>query len=288
MSSSTAQRWDELKPLLRLDGKGCKEFLHGQTSADVKTSEVNNLLPSCWLTTTGRIKALLEIRLDDQGADVVVLAGDSDALAQGFEQVIFPTDHVRLQPLRSIRRLQVMEAIKAEHQPKVAWLHPDAELPSTWASREPASLDQVERWRIEQGLPLGTGELNGETNPFELGLAAWMSLSKGCYLGQEAIAKLARSAETTKQLRCWQSDQPIPAGKNLIIPGSSANESKRAGRITSAIAFTDPKGEISIGSIGLALVRHQALHADELVVAEDSSKVRLSIPPGWISPTASN
>ena len=42
-----------------------------------------------------------------------------------------------------------------------------------------------------QGISPGSAELTGDTNPFELGLADRVSLDKGCYLGQETMAKLA-------------------------------------------------------------------------------------------------
>jgi len=283
MSSSTAQRWDELKPLLRLDGKGCKEFLHGQTSADVLAATNGRLLQSCWLTATGRLRALLEIRLDTNGADVLVLAGDSTAVAQGFEQVIFPADQVRLQPIHTIRRLQTLDQLKPGQAPQVSLLLPDEPLPTHWAAMEQANTEQVERWRLKQGLPLEPGEINGDTNPFELGLAAWVSLSKGCYLGQETLAKLANSGGIKQQLRYWQADSPLALGQKLITRRPKEGASNRAGVITSAMQ--EPK---SAGSFGLALVRRQALHENELVVAEDSHKVSLSIPRGWISPQASN
>ncbi|MDP6852308.1 MAG: tRNA-modifying protein YgfZ, partial [Prochlorococcaceae cyanobacterium ETNP1_MAG_8] len=139
------------------------------------------------------------------------------------------------------------------------------------------------RWRLKQGFPLEPGEINGDTNPFELGLAAWVSLSKGCYLGQETLAKLANSGGIKQQLRCWQTDSPLAVGQKLITRQPKEGASNRAGVITSAMQ--DPE---STGSLGLALVRHQSLAEPELFEEEDSTKVCLSIPNGFEPPSRSD
>ena len=283
MSSSSKQRWDALKPLLRLEGSGSRDFLHGQTSADLLAAETGSLLRCCWLTATGRVRALLEIRLDERGADVLVLAGDHNAVATGFEQVIFPADQVRLKPSKPIRRLQILAQLKQEQTPEVTWLLPDEPLPKQWAAMQQASADQIESWRLKQGLPLEPGEINGDTNPFELGLTAWVSLSKGCYLGQETLAKLANSGGIKQQLRYWQANRPIAVGQKLINLEPEAGVNNRAGVITSMMQDQDSRG-----SYGLALVRRKALTEAELCLAEDSTRVRLSIPTGFVTPPMSD
>ncbi|MFL0730891.1 MAG: glycine cleavage T-protein [Prochlorococcus sp.] len=283
MSNSNNQRWDALLPLLRLEGSGSQKFLHGQTSADLMAAEKDSLLRSCWLSATGRLRALLEIRLDKDGADVLVLTGNGNSVAKGFEQVIFPADQVRLQPINTIRRLQTLAQLKPGQAPQVSLLLADEPLPKHWAAMEQANTEQVERWRLKQGLPLEPGEINGDTNPFELGLAAWVSLSKGCYLGQETLAKLANSGGIKQQLRYWQTDSPLAVGQKLITRQPKEGASNRAGVITSAMQ--DPE---STGSLGLALVRHQSLAEPELFEEEDSTKVCLSIPSGFEPPSRSD
>ena len=55
--------WDAMFPTLRLEGAGARGFLRGQTSADLQTAPTDALIQSCWLTATGRVQALLEVRL---------------------------------------------------------------------------------------------------------------------------------------------------------------------------------------------------------------------------------
>ena len=259
--------WDATFPWLRLNGGGARQFLQGQTSADLNPLEQGDLLQTCWLSATGRLRALLELRLYADGADVIVLAGDAGAVQDGFDQVIFPADRVRLQPLAQRRRLQWLEPNTA-----AVWCDPDAALPEPWASGERATATALEQWRLRSGFPPGPGELNGETNPLELGLAARVSSEKGCYLGQETMAKLIGKAGVKQQLRCWSCNSPVSTAMTLTLNGG------RAGVITSALNHD--------GSwIGLALVRRQYLAHDTLE-GPDGEQLRISRPEAFQDPDA--
>ena len=47
--------WDAQVPWLRLNGSGARQFLQGQTSADLNALQSGDLLQTCWLTATGRL-----------------------------------------------------------------------------------------------------------------------------------------------------------------------------------------------------------------------------------------
>ncbi|AII47806.1 glycine cleavage T-protein [Synechococcus sp. KORDI-52] len=259
--------WDAQVARLRLNGSGARQFLQGQTSADLNALASGDLLQTCWLTATGRLRAVLELRLDAEGADVIVLAGEASAVRAGFDQVIFPADRVRLQPLAPLRRLQWLEPHAA-----ALWCDPDAALPEPWASGQPASAAAFEQWRLQSGFPPGPGELNGETNPLELGLVAQISTEKGCYLGQETMAKLTGQAGVKQQLRCWSCPNPLAPAAKLTLNG------ERAGVITSAL---DHDGTW----MGLALVRRQCL-ASSTLEGPNGEQLRISRPEAFQDPEA--
>ena len=50
--------------------------------------------------------------------------------------------------------------------------------------------DTRQTLRIEVGQPESGSELNDTYNPLEAGLVSWISFTKGCYIGQEVIARL--------------------------------------------------------------------------------------------------
>ena len=269
--------WEARFPLIRLEGKGCSSFLHGQTSARVDGCAHGDLIQACWLNATGRVKALLEMRLDSAGADVLVLNGEIDQVASGFDRVIFPADQVRLGEQRRQRRMQHLVAGKEPDLNQVVWLDETSEPPPTWADLSPCNATELEHWRHKQGWPLGQQELTGETNPFELGLSRWVELNKGCYLGQETVAKLASRGGVKQQLRCWQSTSTTAHGLNngdqLLLNDS------RAGVITSL--STDSASGLSFG---LALVRRQALDAETLQAGDRGVEVSIARPSAFCDP----
>ena len=133
--------------------------------------------------------------------------------------------------------------------------------------------EQAELQRIRQGFPAAPSEANDDTNPFELGLAPWVSLNKGCYVGQETLAKLATYDGVKQQLRHW-----CCAGGSQPTPGSALTTGggERAGVIRSCMASDD-------GFEGLALVRRNALDQSTLL-AEGSVSLSISTPPAFVAP----
>ena len=271
--------WDARFPLIRLEGTGCSGFLHGQTSAKVSGCVHGDLIQACWLNATGRVQALLEIRLDSAGADVLVLNGNSNSVAHGFDRVIFPADQVRLGEQRQQRRVQRLEAEKAPDVTQVVWMSEGSEPPTSWDDLTPCNATELEYWRNRQGWPLGDQELTGDTNPFELGLSDWVELNKGCYLGQETVAKLASRGGVKQQLRCWQSTSETQT--NLESGDQLKLNDSRAGIITSV--STD---HATGSSFGLALVRRQALDAEILQAGDSDVEVSIARPSAFCEPPA--
>jgi len=259
--------WDTQVPWLRLNGSGARQFLQGQTSADLNALQSGDLLQTCWLTATGRLRAVLELRFDAEGADVIVLAGEASAVHAGFDQVIFPADRVRLQPLGQLRRLQWLEPMAA-----AVWCDPDVPLPEPWASGEAATATALEQWRLQSGFPPGPGELNGETNPLELGLIAQVSTEKGCYLGQETVARLDALGHVNRRLTGWSCPSPLAAAAKLTLDG------ERAGVITSAL-------ERDGTWLGLALVRRQCL-ASPTLEGPNGEQLQIRQPEAFQDPDA--
>ncbi|HEY9640287.1 MAG TPA: folate-binding protein [Coleofasciculaceae cyanobacterium] len=106
-----------------------------------------------------------------------------------------------------------------------------------------------EQLRIQQGRPAPGQELTEDVNPLEAGLWQTISLSKGCYIGQETIARLHTYKGVKQQL--WGIRLSQPAAPDTAI---TVGEEK-VGTLTSAIA-TDQ------GYFGLAYIRTKAIAPD--------------------------
>ena len=110
------------------------------------------------------------------------------------------------------------------------WLSPAACAPVWQALREagarPIGQDAVELLRIEAGRPRFGAELDEDTLPLEAGLERSISYDKGCYLGQEVIARMTfRGHANRKLMGLWiEGRDPAPPGAPLTRDGKPAGE----------------------------------------------------------------
>lgn len=75
---------------------------------------------------------------------------------------------------------------------------------------------EYELWRIASGIPTAPGEISEEVNPLECGMIRHISFTKGCYVGQEVIARLDSQGKVPKQMVIIESGSPIASGSRII------------------------------------------------------------------------
>ena len=127
-----------------------------------------------------------------------------------------------------------------------------------------AGRDAVELARIEQGVPAFEAELSESYNPLEAGLQHMVSYTKGCYIGQEVIARLTTYDKVQKRLvrLTWPADAGAAPGAKLMLDG------RQAGVVTSAIR--DPR---TGNGAGLGYVRKALIDAGAHLTSADGSSV---------------
>jgi folate-binding protein YgfZ len=284
-------RWSSPAGLIRLSGPDTLRFLHGQSSQDLALAPQGACLATCLISPTARMRGLALVLVQPGGAELVLLAGDGAAIHQALDRVLFPADQVSLGPVETATLVRLIDTDPVTTTAAEGLLRPAVDLGGgrgapllllrsgealpAWAEALPElSADQAERQRLRHGLPAAPGELNDSTNPFELGLADWVSLSKGCYVGQETLAKLSTYDGVKQQLRHWRCG---PAPAEACAPGSSLSTAagERAGVISSSLAGPE-------GWEGLALVRRSALEASNL--QSGGTLLSLSVPLGFSAP----
>jgi len=90
--------------------------------------------------------------------------------------------------------------------------------------------EELERWRIESGIPRWGREIDDRILPAEAGLdETHVSFSKGCYPGQEPIARQRYRGKVNRTLRVLDVDGQVAPGTELLLEG------KAVGRITSSV-----------------------------------------------------
>lgn len=139
-----------------------------------------------------------------------------------------------------------------------------------------------EALRIEAGLPRWAREVDARAIPNELDwLRTGVHLNKGCYPGQETIARTVNLGRPPRrlvqlQLAGWQGQLP-EVGARVYLPAGDNPAGKAVGTITSVARHWE------LGNIALALVRRgvpaQAELAVDLEAGYESASQELLVDP---------
>ena len=123
--------------------------------------------------------------------------------------------------------------------------------------------------RVERGLPLYGVDMDETTIVPELGIDGLISYNKGCYIGQEIIARIYFRGHVAKQLTGLVLPETVEPG-GLRNAELKTADGKNAGKITSAV-FSPRIGK----TIALAYVRYDYLaEGTELQCGESAAIVK--------------
>ena len=122
-----------------------------------------------------------------------------------------------------------------------------------------------ESLRIQQGRPKSDFELTEDYNPLEAGLWQTISFEKGCYIGQETIARLNTYDGVKQKLWGIKLDKPVALQTPITVEG------KKIGVLTS---YTDTDK----GSYGLGYIRTKAGGEGLQVRVGDATGEIVSVP----------
>jgi tRNA-modifying protein YgfZ len=197
------------RAFVRVSGPDAEEFLQRMVSNDVAA---NDRCDALLLTPKARIIAPL--RIVRRAPDDFLLLTEPEL-----------GDVVRAQLLRS----RFAAKVEIEPEQHESWLVVGGdEVLDARPAGEDATEEEVERWRIEARIPRWGRELDETILPAEAGLEdTHISFSKGCYPGQEPIARQHYRGKVNRRLRVLEIDGGAKAGDELVLG------EKTVGRITS-------------------------------------------------------
>ena len=109
----------------------------------------------------------------------------------------------------------------------------------------PVGTHATELVRVGYGVAEYGGELHEDYNPLEAGLKDYISFNKGCYIGQEVVARLNTYDKVQKHLMCLYLD----AGDAPELPSALMHEGKQVGTLTSAVEALDGDRAFGLGYV---------------------------------------
>jgi len=272
---------------LLLTGDGAAEFLQGQATNDVEALAPGEGCYAAFLNPKGKLRADLRVLRLDDGFWL-------DAESYAKEVVVWVVDRfsvglqVDTQDLTSERALLSLigpEARGALDVPPPAAEHAhtrgehglyvstdlgvDVICAATEADGVRAALgieevanEVAEVLRVESGRPRLGLDMDGDTIPQEAGLnERAVSFEKGCYTGQETVARLHFRGRPNRHLRGLRLSDPADRGDPIVLG------EKEVGRVGSTAESP------VLGPIALALVRREASPGDRVSVGGADAEV---------------
>ena len=199
---------------LRVAGPDAADYLQRMVSNDVEALAVGESCEALLLTAKARVIAPLRV------------------IRRAADDFLLLTDPELGEPVRTeLVRMRFAAKTEIEPEEHESWLVLGGEevLDERPAGDE-VEEEQLERWRIESGIPRWGREIDDRILPAEAGHdETHISFSKGCYPGQEPIARQRYRGKVNRRLRVLEIDGEAEPGDDLLLDG------KKVGRITSAV-----------------------------------------------------
>ncbi len=206
-------------------GPEAADFLERMVSNEVASLEPGEARPALLLTPKGRIIAPLRaIREGPEAFLLITEAELAETLASSLLRARFAARcEIEVKPYRGYLRLGEGEGIPNDDYGVEAY--------ESWADeeREAAPPDELEPLRIDAATPAWGRELDESVLPAEAGLdETHISFTKGCYPGQEPIARLHYRGHPNRRLRVLEIEAASPGDEIFHVE-------KAVGRVTSAV-----------------------------------------------------
>ena len=253
------------RPVLRVAGPDRLTWLHALTTQHLTGLEAGVLTQALILTPHGHVEHHLV--LVDDGAQVLahVEPGTVEPLLAYLRSMVFWAD------------VQVSEAsvdfavVRSRTGDRFV---PRTGLAATLQAGRPAGLWAAEALRVAAGVPRLGFETDHRTIPAEVGwIGAAVHLDKGCYRGQETVARvhnLGRPPRRLVLLHLDGSDAELPAHGDPVLSGDP-DDVRQLGFVGTAVRHQE------LGPVALAVVKRTVQDGATLVAVSGGARVAAAV-----------
>ena len=293
---------------LELTGADRQRFLNGQVTCDLKPLTPGQGTYGFFTTAKGRVHADVAVLAGPEELWLEVPALRAEALREHLQRyIIADRVEIRSRPELAItlagpRAAELVPGAPAEPWahgrvtvhgvearavcqeglgvPAITlWLPPEAagelipallEMPLDSGERpRPVGYRALDARRVEAGIPWFGRDFAADNFPQETGLEQAVSYTKGCYLGQEVVARLHYRGQVSRQVRGLRFDGPPPqAGTALLL------DDREVGAVSSALR-SPALGQ----SIGLGVIQRRGFApGTQLQLAGGGTAVVVELP----------
>jgi len=286
---------------LRVRGDDRIAFIQRQTTNDIRALTPERTQMTVLTSATARILDVWQLVMEPESIGVITLPGRGAITARYLQTRIFFMDKVAVEDARAAlgqfdvwgpQAASLLKQIGVESIPSASetasisaadvpariiglpgfiargWrlILPAEQMNSlaaqlSAAGATPLSQDAHELLRVEEGLPGPAHELTDQYTPLETNLDAVISSTKGCYTGQEIIARQITYDKITRRMVGLRLEGPVSVGAEVLA------ENRKVGEVTSAVE--SPR----LGSIALAVIRRPHHEPGTTIVVKEGEHV---------------
>ncbi|MDF3057105.1 MAG: folate-binding protein [Rariglobus sp.] len=272
---------------LHVTGEDALSFLQGQLTQELRSSTPDAAAYGLWLNQKGKVLAdSFVLREAPDSVWIISFSSGATGIRERLESYIIADDVVVTDVTADWQGIAVggadaeawlarqaggVPAVgefkragggfvfsgRRENRPSFEWLLPCTAPVPGGLTEVPA--EELERKRIAAGIPKVPQDIGPGDLPNEGGLdAVAISYTKGCYLGQEVMARLKAMGTVRRRLVRVRAGGRIPPA----VPSALLQGEKRVGELRSAVA--DGAG----GFIGIAMITKLGLDPAALLAPE--------------------
>jgi len=232
--------------IIRVRGADARAWLHDLITADVEGLPDRGSRRSLLLTPTGRIRADLHVAAVDGSFLLLQAPEQPEAVDAILRPYVLSSDVEIEDRTQRLVLVAVLGERSVVHDLDVVMLTPSVVGPGLdlVVTRDASSAllerlrasglveaapSDLEAWRIRQGTPRMGADFGPDALPAEVGLDDAIDFTKGCFLGQESVARVRNLGHPPRVLLHVSSDAPIAPGASVVSGDMVVGEVTSAG-----------------------------------------------------------
>ena len=223
---------------VRMSGATRIDFVQRMSTGDVSRLKPGEGAATVFTTPIARMVDYTRVLCFEDSLLLLTGGGNQDKLMRWLRKYIFFQDDVRLSDESAQGALTVVwgedlpgpvQRLPLHHHvmhDDAVWVrcaigaHPGALVLTSESPADVYSADAFEAMRVEAGMPRFPNELNEDYIPLEAGVWEAVSFRKGCYVGQEIIARMESRGQLARRLVRLSVERGEPlAGGELVSAG---------------------------------------------------------------------
>ncbi|MCC6810276.1 MAG: hypothetical protein IT381_22795 [Deltaproteobacteria bacterium] len=241
--------------VLRIQGKDGRDLVQRLSTNGVVERAVGEVVDNVITTEKGRIVDVVTMIFREE-ALWLVTRGPASVAGEWIDKMIFredvqlaaapwPVAHVlggeAPAPAKGFVVTGRVAGVLGTHV-----IGPAAAVEAATSGLSPLGPERFEYMRVRDGIAAYGRELSEEYNPHEARLGALIDWEKGCYVGQEVVARLDTYKKVQRSLVRLAAPQPLVAGAALVLAGENV------GIVTSAASLAGEQDHIALAYLKAA------------------------------------